>query len=151
MGRQQQQQKRSSPPGTDLLNFHFTTAPTVQQQPQQQQQQRRRNQNQNYNNYQYNQRRRNPKQDRSNAAAIEARRRKQNAHMFNLHTSADHAFVITRHGLKQQPYSFSGSDVGVSWESVRMVKYLVPSTDLVETSAINCPICLDSLVCARIT
>ena len=131
MGRQQGQRSSS---GADLLNFHFSSGPPPQQQ--QNSGRRRNNNNQHhYNNHNYNNRRRN---QQSSA------RRKPNSNMFNLHSSADHAFVITRHGLKQQQYSFSGSDEGVSWESVRMVKYLVSSEQ-------GCPICLDDMVCARIT
>lgn len=130
MGRQQQQ--RSSGSGGDLLNFHFSGPPPQQQQQPQQQHNnnnnnRRRNHrnNHNHNKHQY----------------------QLHSHMFHLHSSADHAFVITRYGLKQQLHSFSGSDEAVSWELVRMVKYLVPS----EPDATCCPICLDTLVSARIT
>lgn len=69
--------------------------------------------------------------------------------MFHLHSSADHAFVITRRS--KQGYSFSGPDEAVSWEAVRTVKYLVP-TEYDDGGATNaCPICLDSFTCPRIT
>ena len=79
-----------------------------------------------------------------------AARRKAAASMFHLHSSADHAFVITRHA--KQGYSFSGSDEAVPWEAVRTVKYLVPFED--GTSDVRqeaCPVCLDTFVCPRIT
>jgi hypothetical protein len=140
MVRQQGQRDRSHS-GSDLLNFHFSTAPPPQHQQQQHQQHhnsRRRNQHNNSNKFQH----RKQQQNRSEP------RRKPNSHMFDLHSSADHAFILARHGLKQQQYSFSGSDEGVSWESVRMVRYLVPSEQAEDTC---CPICLDTMTCARIT
>ena len=63
--------------------------------------------------------------------------------MFHLHSSADHAFVITRQS--KQGYSFSGPDEAVSWEAVRAVKYLVPTEDDDGGATDACPICLDSL------
>lgn len=70
--------------------------------------------------------------------------------MFYLHSSADHAFVITRHA--KQGYSFSGSDEAVSWEAVRTVKYLVPTEDgASDVKQEECPVCLDSYTCPRIT
>jgi hypothetical protein len=66
--------------------------------------------------------------------------------MFYLHSSPDHAFVITRRPPSHQQYSFNGPDSPVSWESVRVVKYL--STAAQQES---CPICLDTFSCARIT
>ena len=133
MGRQQQGQRdRSSSGASDLLNFHFSTAP-----PAPQRHGNNNHSNNNRRNNQHNQRR----HDRS------AARRKPNAHLFNLHSSADHAFVIKRHGLKQQQYSLSGCDEPVSWESVCLVKYHVPT----DPKATICPICLENPVCARIT
>ncbi|CAB9509876.1 RING finger protein 10 [Seminavis robusta] len=160
MGRQQNsnshshqgQRDRSSSGGADLLNFHFSSGPPSQTQSNNNG--RRRNQQNNHHHHNNNHQRRNSQQDRS------AVRRKPNSHMFNLHSSADHAFVITRKGLKQQQYSFSGSDEAVSWESVKMVKVLVPSqqssspaatSNNSSSSTMSCPICLDGLVCARIT
>lgn len=82
------------------------------------------------------------KEDRSSA------RKKAHSAMFYLHSSPDHAFVITRCPFKQQnQYSFQGPDTPVSWESVRMVKYF--SSTLQEQEI--CPICLDVFTCARIT
>lgn len=70
--------------------------------------------------------------------------------MFHLHSSADHAFVITRRA--KQGYTFSGSDEAVSWEAVRSVKYLVPTEDgASDATAQKCPVCLDSFTCPRIT
>ena len=125
-----------------MLNFHFTSAAPAQQQNNNNNTNRRRSQNSQFNNnQQYNNRRRS-QQDRSSA------RRKPNSHLFNLHSSTDHAFVIKRHGMKQQQYSLSGCDEPVSWESVCVVKYQVPT----DPQATCCPICLDNnLVCARIT
>jgi hypothetical protein len=147
MGRQNQSQRdhSSSLSGTDLFNFHFTAGPPPQQQQNNNNARRRsHNDNQNHQNYSNNnQFSRRKKQE--NRTAV---RRKPNSHMFHLHSSADHAFVINRHGLKQQQHSFSGSDEAVSWEAVRMVKVLVPTE---HPEAACCPICLDSLVCARIT
>ncbi|GAX28791.1 hypothetical protein FisN_34Hh001 [Fistulifera solaris] len=72
--------------------------------------------------------------------------RKSPSKLFYLHTSPDHAFVLTRIPPKQQTHSFHGPDQIISWESVRMVKQLhTPLTTL------ECPICLDSFVSPRIT
>ena len=75
--------------------------------------------------------------------------------MFYLHSSADHAFILTRrapsNALARQGYSFSGSDEPVSWESVRIVKQLVPDPSTGQEHIQFCPICLDSFVSARIT
>jgi len=69
--------------------------------------------------------------------------------MFFLHSSAAHAFVLTRKA--KQGYSFSGPDSTVSWESVKVVKYLVASTLLSDSAEETCPVCLDRFSCARIT
>lgn len=71
-------------------------------------------------------------------------KRVANPHLFALHSSADHAFVLSRRPPRHANYSFQGSDQPVSWESVRIVKSLVPSE-------VSCPICLDSFTCTRIT
>lgn len=136
---------------SDLLNFHFASAPPSREQ---QQQSFGRNHhrpagssaassshNNNNSNIQY----RRSKEDRASA------RRKASSAMFYLHASADHAFCLTRRGplrqqQQQQLYSFNGPDASVSWESVRTVKYL--STAQKQE---NCPVCLDSFTCVRIT
>ncbi|KAL7566925.1 hypothetical protein ACA910_008648 [Epithemia clementina (nom. ined.)] len=72
--------------------------------------------------------------------------------MFPLHSSANHAFVITRgvHGKNRSAdssslkKSFLGCDEPVSWGCVRLVKCITSSVE-------TCPICLDSFTCARIT
>lgn len=70
--------------------------------------------------------------------------------MFYLHSSANHAFALTRKA--KQGYSFSGPDLAVSWDAVRIVKYLAPSTDATGNQAEEtCPICLDTFTCPRIT
>jgi RING-type zinc-finger len=86
-------------------------------------------------------------------------RRKAASNMFPLHSSPDHAFVISRQKVNHTgnggscinggSYSFEGPDVAVSWESVRVVKYLV-AMDQLDTSTV-CPICLDTFTVARIT
>lgn len=122
----------------ELLNFHFASAPTQQREPQP----RRpggRNRSHDQQRYQRSE------QDRTSA------RRKASSQMFPLHSSAYHAFALTR--KSKQGYSFKGCDTTVSWESVRTVKYLAHATgahnaaDAQET----CPICLDVFSCARIT
>lgn len=80
-------------------------------------------------------------------------RRKAASNMFPLHSSPDHAFVLTRQAPKcsgsHYRYTFSGPDQAVSWESVRIVKYLV-AVDQLE-NATTCPICLDCFTVVRIT
>ena len=74
--------------------------------------------------------------------------------MFYLHSSADHAFILSRQSpskIDQASYSFSGSDQPVSWESVRMVKQLVPLNMSQPDEEPTCPICLSDFTCARIT
>lgn len=67
--------------------------------------------------------------------------------MFHLHSSASHAFFLTR--LSKQGYSFSGPDEAVLWDRVRVVKYLALPNQ--EGQGETCPICLDNFTCARIT
>jgi hypothetical protein len=124
--------------GADLLNFHFSTSPPAREQ---QSFGGRRNDNNNRQSNSQNQYHRS-KEDRASA------RRKPSSAMFYLHSSPDHAFVITRRPPNQHgdSYSFNGPDSPVSWEAVRVVKYL--STAEQQES---CPICLDTFTCARIT
>lgn len=83
------------------------------------------------------------KEDRASA------RKKAASNMFYLHSSPDHAFVLTRKPAKQaQSYTFLGSDQAVSWESVRIVKYL---STVEKQQDERCPICLDTFACPRIT
>jgi RING-type zinc-finger len=95
-------------------------------------------------------------------------RRKATSQMFYLHASANHTFALTRQSkLGGVNFTFRGSDVAVSWDSVRIVTYLVPAvletTKVVSSSSMEsrrectslqlevCPICLDTLICTRIT
>lgn len=132
MGRQSKKKTSAS----DLVNFHFSSPSQSQMEAPRRP---RRNNPQHRDQY------RRSEKDRSSA------RRKAESSMFYLHSSPDHAFHISRRS--KQGYSFSGSDVAVSWENVRSVKYLSPSTDatLTEESQESCPICLDSFICPRIT
>ncbi|GAX13402.1 hypothetical protein FisN_34Lh001 [Fistulifera solaris] len=83
---------------------------------------------------------------RSQTTQKKCQERQRPSKLFYLHTSPDHAFVLTRIPPKQQTHSFHGPDQIISWESVRMVKQLhTPLTTL------ECPICLDSFVSPRIT
>lgn len=82
--------------------------------------------------------------------------------MFYLHSSSEHAFLLTRRSpskVHKESYSFHGADESVSWDSVRMVKHLVPvkvvgnsgSANKEEEALPHCPICLCDFVCPRIT
>jgi RING-type zinc-finger len=79
--------------------------------------------------------------------------------MFPLHSSSDHAFILTRIvDREQRPninysdnYTFHGPDSAISWDYVRIVKWMVPkiNNDLPEDQFDDdgnepvCPICLD--------
>jgi hypothetical protein len=139
MGRQSSNKNKQS--ATDLLGFHFSTpAPSQLQQPQ------RHGHNENRSKHRPIQ---NSAQDRASA------RRKANAAMFYLHTSADHCFYLTRQThskLNPAKYSFAGSDNAVSWDSVRIVKQLMALSGNEKTDeSPSCPICLCEFVCPRIT
>lgn len=120
---------------SEILNFHFSTSPPTQQSHAEERKRNNRNGNQNYN--------KRTDQDRASA------RKKAQSAMFYLHSSSDHSFVLTRKG--KQGYTFSGPDSTVSWESVRLVTYLVTSNQIMGDTPEACPICLDSFSCARIT
>jgi len=98
-------------------------------------------------------------------------RRKAASGMFPLHSSPDHAFLIARK-LNNDRYTWQGPDQPVPWEAVRIVKYLVSPVVVAanknsksgdeavdsrqqqqqrDISTEICPICLDSMQCARIT
>jgi hypothetical protein len=130
-------QGKSQSAPSDMLNFHFATSPPTQQS---HMEERRRKDNRHPKQQQYSKR---TDQDRASA------RKKAQTAMFYLHSSADHAFVLTR--KSKQGYTFAGPDSTVSWESVRIVKYLVASTQLMDANQENCPVCLDTFSCARIT
>ncbi|KAI2512251.1 ubiquitin-like protein transferase [Fragilaria crotonensis] len=123
----------------ELLNFHFATAPAQQREAQPRRTTGGRNRTHDLQQY------RRSEQDRLSA------RRKASSQMFPLHSSAYHGFSLTR--KSKQEYSFKGHDTPVSWESVRIVKYLCPATDAhnVTDSQETCPICLDNFTCPRIT
>ena len=123
---------------SELLNFHFASAP-AQQRETQPRRQGDRNRTHDQQRYQRSE------QDRMSA------RRKASSQMFPLHSSASHAFSLTR--KSKQGYSFKGCDTAVSWENVRTVKYLAPATGdrNAADSQETCPICLDTFTCARIT
>jgi hypothetical protein len=175
MGRQ----SSSKPPATqatDLLNFHFAT-PTTQADSRGGNHRNRNSSNNNYDNRRSNDNTNrggsnknnvNNKNKQRSAADRASARRKANASMFYLHSSASHAFILTRHApgnamvnQQKQGYSFSGCDEPVAWDSVRMVKQLVAATSTtsgtnqgsgcVEATTLECPICLDALVCPRIS
>jgi hypothetical protein len=138
--------KNQATSATGLLNFHYATPPS-QQEPQ------RGGNSQQYggNNSNNNNNRRNQQQYNRTAQDRASARRKANKAMFYLHSSGDHAFILSRQSpskMDQTSYSFRGSDQPVSWESVRMVKQLVPLNINEEPT---CPICLSDFTCARIT
>lgn len=123
---------------SDLVNFHFSSSPPSQSHMTASPNRRNQRSSQQRNREQQHRR---SKQDRASA------RRKAQSSMFYLHSSADHAFIITRRA--KHGYSFSGSDEAVSWEAVRAVKYLVPTEEGANRQ--ECPVCLDSFTCPRIT
>ena len=141
MSQQGSHAQRNQAAGAELLNFRFSNpAPRSQGSSSRQHHGRQqygrgggRNKNRSYQD-------RRTKEDRSSA------RRKASIAMFYLHSSPDHAFVLSRRPDKSHQYSFEGSDSPVSWSCVRMVKQL-SSLDFEE----KCPICLDHFTCARIT
>jgi hypothetical protein len=142
MGRQS---KNQATPATDLVNFHFSTPATSLSQDYPSP---RSNNNNNRNNRQKKQQYHRTPQDRASA------RRKASSANFYLHSSSDHAFFLTRRSsskVNSESYSFSGCDAPVSWDSVRMVKQLVPLNVRNQFEAPSCPICLCDTVCARIT
>ena len=173
MGRHQANNKKLSL--NEDLGFRFSTPAPSQQHQHQQHQQHQHYQRPRSNSYNSNRRRNNNNSSNNNKSSFipqdrTAARRKANSAMFYLHTSADHVFYLTRQNHHKLPnsnrnnsnnqYSFSGSDNPVSWESVRIVKQLVPIDDKVNktaaaissSSCLYCPICLDDdFTCARIT
>ena len=180
----------------NLVNFHFTNTPTTLSVGQQQQQQHHHNHgvgsstsmtrprsgsfnnNNNKNNSHHHHRKNHHYRTAEDRASS---RKKISTHMFPLHSSPDHAFVISRCGGNvnihhetnnlnaNSNYTFQGPDLPVSWESVRIVKCFTPITtssvdnclwndDERKDSALSlpayipCPICLDeNCVCPRIT
>ena len=118
-----------------LLNFHYARPPPQQQQqrPNHQYSRRKPNNSNNYNSHISNHHRQTarPKQQKSSS-------------MFFLHSSPNHAFVLTRVPSRLEPYTFQNADTPVSWQSVRMVKYFSQEEEY-------CPICLDSFTCPRMT
>jgi len=135
MGRQS---KKQAIPATDLFNFHFRTpAVPLEASVSRNNFYRSRTENHNFSR---------TTQDRAFA------RKKASPAFFSLYSSPDYAFVLTRrsHSKVQggSPYTFSGCDSPVSWESVRIVKHFVPLED---GRDITCPICLSDLVCPRVT
>ena len=140
MGRQNDRINRGQPgAASDLLNFHFSAPPP--QQPRSNNCNRNRRGGGNHARQSSQQQYRRSKEDRASS------RRKASQQNFYLHSSPDHFFVISRAGKLDQQYTFKGPDSAVSWESVRLVKYLSSSQD-----SERCPICLeDGFVCPRIT
>jgi hypothetical protein len=137
-GRGQQQ-------ASELLNFHFSShAPSQQQQSNNTNNRGRNNAGRGNNHSRTNNR---PQQyDRRTKEDRASSRRKASQQNFYLHSSSDHAFVVTRIAAKHQQYSFNGPDAPVAWESVRIVKYLSTAKEQEP-----CPICLDAFTCPRIT
>ena len=130
--------KKQSIPATELFNFHFPTpaVPLEASVPR--------------HNF-HGTRTKNQKFHRTAEDRASARKNASTA-FFSLHSSPDFAFVLTRrsHSKVQggSSYTFSGCDSPVSWESVRIVKHIVP---LEEGSEVTCPICLCDFVCPRVT
>mmetsp|Transcript_31932 Transcript_31932/g.52696 ORF Transcript_31932/g.52696 Transcript_31932/m.52696 type:complete len:707 (+) Transcript_31932:127-2247(+) len=140
MGRQQGK-KSNQQSSADMLNFHFASpAPPPRASQQNNQSRTRGGRGSSRHDRQQYQR---SDQDRTSA------RRKASSSMFYLHSSANHAFSLSR--KSKQGYSFSGPDAAVSWDAVRIVKYLAPSTYASGDNQETCPICLDAFTCARIT
>ena len=111
----------------DLLNFRFATSPPS------------------YENIARNNRRRPQNKQRISQQDRYSVRRKADSRMFYLHSSPNHAFILTRKAYSKSQYSFTGCDDPVSWESVRIVKSFAYSDQE------SCPICLDDYICPRIT
>ncbi|GKZ01459.1 hypothetical protein MPSEU_001096500 [Mayamaea pseudoterrestris] len=134
---------RSSNVGAALVNFQYARPPSSVQAPSQHQ---RPNQS-NHRTNSSNRRNDNHRNTRQPLAARSARKRNSNS-QFYLHSSPNHAFVLTRlpGRLEQEAYTFDNVDAPVSWQAVRLVKYF--STSLQKEA---CPICLDEFTCARIT
>mmetsp|Transcript_9441 Transcript_9441/g.22273 ORF Transcript_9441/g.22273 Transcript_9441/m.22273 type:complete len:526 (-) Transcript_9441:436-2013(-) len=129
----------------NLLGFHFSTpAPS-------QQIERNRNNNRNFQN---NNRRKKNNAYKPSAQDRTSCRRKANTAMFNLHSSSEHQFCLTRQAhskISKGKYSFEGSDSPVSWESVRIVKQMLALSGSKVDEKPSCPICLSEFVSARIT
>jgi hypothetical protein len=155
MGRNSKQQHHQNRDtqhvANELLNFHFSTpAASRQDVPNSRHSGGSNSSSSNNNNNHRNAHRgsgnrRRSAQDRSSA------RRKANATMFYLHSSAEHSFLLTRRSpskMNETNYSFHGSNESVSWESVRTVQHRV--TQSVESS-FDCPICLCDFICPRIS
>lgn len=133
---------------TQLLNFHFASPPA----------QVRSSGSSNHRSNNPGRKQHQKKEYQRTAEDRVSVRRKAARNMFPLHSSPDHAFVLTRKTAtaagSSNNYTFSGPDEAVSWESVRIVKYLVSleqRQDQQENNYQCCPICLDPLQCARIT
>jgi hypothetical protein len=141
MGRQTRKQ---AIPAQELLNFHFSTPavsePHVASGRPGNSNRINRRPRQNYHR---------TAQDRAGA------RKRANSANFYLHSSPDHSFAITRRSNSKvqggPAYSFSGSDSPVSWESVRIVKHMVPVDERNPTDDIACPVCLCDYTSARVT
>jgi hypothetical protein len=162
MGRNSKQQHNQNRDtqhvANELLNFHFPTpAASRQDVPNSRHSgggssnSNNNNNNNNRNAHRGNGNRRRSAQDRSSA------RRKADATMFYLHSSAEHSFLLTRRSpskMNETNYSFHGSNESVSWESVRTVQHRVtqhchPHNNV--ESSFDCPICLCDFVCPRIS
>jgi len=121
-----------------MLNFHFASSPPKQQMAPRVKRNtmaKSKHDMQRYNRSQ---------EDRSSA------RRKASLNMFHLHSSPDHAFILSR--IAKQGYTFSGPDISISWDAVRAVRFLAPaSANQADTPHEICPICLDIFTSARIT
>mmetsp|Transcript_13241 Transcript_13241/g.15169 ORF Transcript_13241/g.15169 Transcript_13241/m.15169 type:complete len:715 (-) Transcript_13241:118-2262(-) len=130
-------QNETSSVSADILNFHFASLPPQQSSDVDAKKKFRKKK---HGNQQYHR----SEQDRSSA------RRKASSTMFYLHSSTDHAFMLTR--ISKQGYSYSGPDESVLWDTVRAVKFFAPTImTQTETNLECCSICLDSFISARIT
>lgn len=155
MGRQggcKKHPKSGAPTATDpnLLNFYFSSDSATQRQGDNGGGGRDRSRGGRGNRNSHQRRQNSRKDSRSKEDRVSVRRKPSSA-MFYLHSSPDHGFVITRRPgkMQQHQYTFNGPDSAVSWDSVRIVKYLSSTTE--DDDGASCPICLDSLLCARIT
>jgi hypothetical protein len=159
MGRNSKQQhyqnRDTQHVANELLNFHFSTPAASRQDVPNSRHSGGSNSSNNNNNHRNahhgNGNRRRSAQDRSSA------RRKADATMFYLHSSAEHSFLLTRRSpskMNETSYSFHGSNESVSWESVRTVQHRVTQCHAhnnATESSFDCPICLCDFVCPRIS
>lgn len=144
MGRQA---KKKAIPAADLLNFHFTSPATGESSSSNTRRQGNSNSGRNP--------RRQRQQDHRTAQDRASARRRASAANFYLHSSPNHSFVLTRRSNTKiqgsSAYSFSGCDIPVAWDSVRIVNHSIPVDPKNSPDEVSCPICLCTFVCPRVT